>query len=144
MNLQRLFAAEVSDAGKIRMSDAARTEMDRYLSTLKGKLVEISVKESRRTRSNQQLRWYWGCVLALVSEHTGYTAEELHEYFKARFLPKHVALCDGNGVVIDDRVIGGSTGKLTTKEMGEYCEAIREFAASELNINIPDPREVAA
>jgi hypothetical protein len=104
-----------------------------------GKPVELTVRQKRNRRSDRQNAWYWGQVLHLIAEHTGHMPEELHEYCKARFIPKRLAICDGNGVVLDERVVGGSTGKLSTVEMADYCEAVRQWAAEDLNVVIPDP-----
>lgn len=106
---------------------------------LKNGDVILTLDKKRDKRSDRQNRWYWGQILGLISEHTGYEPEELHEYFKSRFLPKRIALADGNGEVVDDRVVGGSSAKLDIEGFGEYCEAIRKFAAEELDVVIPDP-----
>ncbi len=45
---------------------------------------------------------------------------------------------------VDEFVIGGSTTRMNKLEFGEYCEAIRQWAAMELGINIPDPGEYEA
>ena len=104
----------------------------------------VTIKRARATRSSQANRWYWGCVVGLVAEHTGYTAEEIHEIYKAKFLPKTLAFADGNGEVLGEFVIGGSTTRLNTVEFSEFCERIREWAADSLGVVIPDPQEVAA
>jgi hypothetical protein len=65
--------------------------------------------------------------------------DELHEWAKARFLPKHVALLDDNGTVVDDLIIGGTTTKLNRVQFYEFVEALRAFAAEKLDVNIPDP-----
>lgn len=104
-----------------------------------GKDIDLEIGPHKDSRSLRQNRWYWGQILGLISEHTGYEPEELHEYFKSRFLPKRVALADCNGVVVDDKVVGGSSAKLDIEAFGEYCESIRKFAAEELGVVIPDP-----
>ena len=101
--------------------------------------VTLTMKRKTRNRRLQQNRWYWGCVLALISETTGYEPEELHEFFKLKYFPKAVTLADGNGVICDEGVIGGTTTRLDTAEFGEYCERIRRFAAEHLSLDIPDP-----
>lgn len=106
-------------------------------------MLEVCVKRLRASRSIQQNRYYFGVVLVLISEHTGYSADELHDVLKAKFLPKHLAFSDGNGEVKDEFVIGGSTRKLNTVEFGEYMESIRRWAAEDLDVVIPDPREVS-
>jgi hypothetical protein len=134
-----LVLGVVTQEGTLRLDAENRRLLAGWLTTLRNVTVEVVVRKHKSTRSDLQNRWYWGQVMHLISEHTGHTPEEIHEYCKARFLPKHVALCDGNGVVIDDRVVGGSTTQLTTAEMADYCEAIRAFALESLGVAIPDP-----
>lgn len=102
--------------------------------------VTITVAAKRATRSALQNAWYWGQILRLLSEHTGYTVDELHEYCKQRFNPKRVSFCDANGEVKDEAAIGQSTARLNRIAFADYCEAIREWAAGEpLYVAIPDP-----
>lgn len=109
------------------------------LRLLAGDVARITIEKWRSTRSNQQNRWYWGVVLDALSEHTGYTPEECHDLCKRKFLPKTLALSDGNGVVVEELVIGGSTTKLNTQQMAQYCDDIRDWAASEFGLLIADP-----
>lgn len=101
--------------------------------------VLVTVERVRATRSDQQNRWYWGVILPALAEHTGYTVDELHEYCKQRFNAKRLCIVDGQGVVADEQTIGQSTAKLNKLTFGEYCEAIRQWAARDLEIEIPDP-----
>ena len=41
---------------------------------------------SGKQRSNQQSRYYWGIVVQILSEHTGFTKDEVHELLKRKFL----------------------------------------------------------
>ena len=101
--------------------------------------VIVTVECRHATRSLAQNAYLWGVCYALLAEHTGYTPDELHEWAKAKFLPKHLAFADGNGEVIDELVIGGSTRKLNKIQFGEFIDAIRQFAAEHLDVVIPDP-----
>lgn len=83
------------------------------------------------TRSLDQNAYYWGVVLTLIAEHTGYETDELHELFKQRFNPM---------TVLGD-TIGGSTKKLGTSGFSAYVERIRRFALTELQIDIPEPNQ---
>lgn len=77
-----------------------RRFFDQQVGALKdGWIVEVAVKRLRATRSIQQSRYYWGVVVELIAEHTGYTPEEIHEVLKAKFIPKHLALSDSNGEI---------------------------------------------
>lgn len=105
--------------------------------------LEVTVKRLRATRAIRANRYWWGCCVQLVSEHTGYTPEEIHEIAKQMFLPKTLALSDGNGEVKGEFVVGGSTRKLNTKEFSEFVERFKQWAAAELDIVIPDADQVA-
>jgi len=75
----------------------------------------------------------------LVSEHTGYTPDEVHELAKQMFIPKRLAVADGNGEIRGEYVIGGTTTTLNTIEFGEFVESFRRWAAQDLDVVIPDP-----
>ncbi len=104
-----------------------------------GAEVEIEVTIRRATRSLQQNAYFWGVVVQMISEHTGYAPDEVHEFLKMKFIPKKLAVCKGNGEIVDEFVVGGSTRKMNTVEFGEYVESIRQWAAESLDLYIPDP-----
>jgi hypothetical protein len=123
--------------GKLYLTD--RAAFDENLRTLKdGTSIELEVYQLRATRSHSQNKGYWGVIIEALSQHTGYAPEELHELMKAKFLPKTFGFAKANGDIVGEYVIGGSTRKLDTKEFGEYMERIKEWAASELDVYIPD------
>lgn len=105
-----------------------------------GTEVRVVVEKKTATRSLNQNAWYWGCIVELISEHTGYTADEIHDVLKAKFIPKRLAVADGNGEIKGEFVIGGTTTRLNTLEFGQYCESIRQWAAEDLGVVIPDPQ----
>lgn len=135
--MPRVYYAHIDEHGRIHMD--APEAFKRASMALAGKPVQVTLGPMSKRRTDRANRWYWGQILELMSVKTGHTPDELHEYCKARFIPKRLAICDGNGVVIDDRVIGGSTTKLNTADMANYCEEIRRFAAEDLGLVIPDP-----
>jgi hypothetical protein len=124
-------------AGRLEMRN--RKAVTEQLRRMRDCEVVITIEPRKAARSQPQNRWYWGCIIDLLSEHTGYSPEELHELLKAKFLPKKLAVCDGNGVIRGEFVIGGSTTKLNKNDFGEYCERIRQWAAETLDVVIPDP-----
>lgn len=105
--------------------------------------VEVEVTIRRSTRSQQQNRYWWGVCVELVSEHTGYSPDEVHEIAKQMFIPKRLAVCDGNGEVKGEFVVGGSTRGLNTVEFSEFVEAFKRWAAETLDLYIPDADECA-
>lgn len=99
----------------------------------------LTLSRKRATRSVQSNRYYWGVVVELLSDHTGYTPDEIHEVLKAKFIPKRLSVSDGNGEIKGEFVIGGTTTEMNKLEFGEFITRIREWAAEELHVVIPDP-----
>lgn len=126
-----IFLGQVN-SGKLLLDDKHR--FLNHLSSLEGKRVVITVAKETHKRSTNQNRWYWGCILKLIAEHTGEEPENLHEALKAHFAPKKV---------VGNLVVPSSSRYLNTIDFGEYCEKVRRWAAEELSINIPDPEEVS-
>lgn len=122
-----------------RLEIRNRTALAQALRGMKDGEVLVRIERLKATRSSRQNRYYWGVIVQLLAEHTGYTPDEMHEVLKAKFLPKRFAVTDGNGEIRDELVIGGSSAVLNTVEFGEYCEAIRGWAAETLDVVIPDP-----
>lgn len=107
-------------------------EAYKYIEGFEGKYVEVVVRKERSERSNNQNNYYWGVVLQLLSDHTGYTTDEMHEICKHQFLIVHGQF---------DYV--KSTTKLNTVEFEKYLDDIKNWAAV-LGVNIPNPNECEA
>lgn len=126
--------------GKLHLRN--RRDFDQAIAQFReGAEVEIEVTIRRAARSIKANAWYWGGIIHAISEFTGYTPDEVHEWAKAKFIPKKLAICNGNGEVVDEYVLGGSTRKMNTVEFSEYCESIRRWAAETLDLYIEDPGE---
>jgi hypothetical protein len=124
----------IVENGKLKLS--SMDKFNSYLNTLKGGVL-LTVKKEKSQRSIQQNKYYWGVVIKLLCEEIGLDEDELHEILKYKFLKEHV----GNKVLGEVDFVR-STTNLTTKEMEEYLEKIRIWAAQFLNTNIPLPNEV--
>lgn len=96
----------------------------------------------RQGRSGQQNRYYWGVVIELLSEHTGFDREEMHEVLKHKFLRKTVWIHKKDGVE-EQSVITKTTTSLTTKMFEEYLSQIRQWASADLGLFLPEPNEVS-
>lgn len=105
-----------------------------HLAQFEGGEVDVIVEKPRKERSLPQNRFYFGVVLEIIHEETGWEKEDIHEYFKIKFLREPL---NDQGMF---RV--KSTTELTTIEMEEYIEKIRREVAMELAIEIPLPHEV--
>ncbi|MCX6553148.1 MAG: recombination protein NinB [Acidobacteria bacterium] len=136
------FSATVDAGGRLQFDN--RAAFASYVSTLAGKRVVLSVTAEKRHRSLRQNAYWWGVCVHLVSEHTGYEPEEVHDLAKKMFIPKRVTVRGKNGRLRGRFTIGGSTTKLKSDEMTEFIERFRRWAAQDLGVVIPDPGEVAA
>ena len=123
--------------GKLRVRNWNR--ISQQLARSKDGEYVIRIERQHAHRSQRANRYWWGVCVHLVSEHTGYDPDEVHQLAKQMFLPKTLALADGNGEVVGEYVLGGSTTKLNTVEFGEFIERFRRWAAETLNVVIPDP-----
>lgn len=102
-------------------------------------ILEVSIRRLRAARSQQQNAYWWGVCMALASEQTGYSPEEMHEIAKQLFLPKKLAVADGNGEIVGEFVMGGTTRTLNTAEFSEFTERFKRWCAETLDLVIPDP-----
>lgn len=118
--------------GKLNILDKDLFEM--FLVTLPDR-VQVIVQRHRKQRSGQQNKYLWGCVYPMISEHTGYSIDEVHDICKLKFNKKVVS------VGKDEITIGVSTATLTTVDFKEYISKIVIWASQELSIYIPEPSQ---
>lgn len=123
--------------GKVTIRDRAAFEA--ALSSMTDGEVFVRVERQRATRSLKQNAFYWGVLVHGLSEHTGYSPDEMHEFVKMKFIPKRLAVSKGNGEIVDELVIGGTTTKLDTIDFQDYCAEIQRWAAEDLDLVLEDP-----
>ena len=83
-------------------------------------------------RSNPQNRYYWGVCVEIISDHTGFTPEEIHEVLKHKFLTPKERM---------GQQIYPNTTQLDTREFNLYIEKIQRWASESLGLVIPDPNQ---
>lgn len=128
--------AEVT-GGLLKLAD--RVRFQQQLSRMRDGQVQVRVEYLQVARSVEANRYWWGVCIQLVSEHTGYDPEEVHALAKQLFLPRLLSVQAGNGTLVGDVVIGGSTTRLDGKAFWEFVERFRRWAAETLDVVIPDP-----
>jgi len=105
-----------------------------YISRLEGREVTVSVQKYQKNRSLPQNSFYWGVIIEIIANHCGYFPDEMHEALKEKFLSYGM---DSHGL----KKIK-STATLTTDEFINYTNRIVIWAAAELGVYIPDPRQI--
>lgn len=123
---------EIRD-GKLQGREWLWSSLKRFFQTLKsdGKYVWPMPEKEKKNRSGQQNKYYWGVICKLVSDHTGYTPDEMHQIMADNFLSYEK---DGKRFTL-------STTKLKTAEFEAYMEDCRRWAAMELQVYVPLPNE---
>lgn len=93
-------------------------------------VLTVKIEKRKRDRTLEQNSLYWA-ILSVIAEETGHTENELHEIFKAKYLPPKFVAYNGQ-----EYMLAPSTTGLSTKEMTTYIDRII-LEANELNIIIP-------
>lgn len=127
--------------GKLRINN--RADFDTAIHNIGELEVTLTLEKRSKKRSNPQNSYLWAVVYACARKgfmDIGYvlTLEEVHEFFKAKFLISDIVHPD-KGEVLGNRI--KSTTELETFEFGEYFEAIIRWCAEYLSIEIPYPNE---
>ncbi len=121
----------VSAHAKVLFADPVR--FSAHLRSMEGAEVEVIVRKPRKSRSDQQNRYYWGVVVAILADHCGYDKpEEMHDALRIKFLTIHQ---DGPLPTVR------STTDLSTVEFEHYMLQCRKLGA-EMGCQIPEPNEV--
>ena len=121
--------------GNIVLDYNDKIKQQKWLQSLNGKRIEMIIKPFRAKRTIPQNAYYWGVVLKTISKETGYTSEELHEFFKRIFLKKEIVI---GGKVYETSI---STRKLKKDQFSEYIEKIKGFVFLRLDLVIPEAGE---
>lgn len=125
----------------LRNPDLKRRACDKINACEDGK-YRVIIEPHVSKRSLNQLAYLWGVVYERIRTHLAesgltdeiYPAEVLHEYFKSRFLPTRVI-----EIGKDQRIVSGTTTKLSVVEMRDFIEQIIHYAADKWQVYIPAP-----
>lgn len=124
--------------GEIRLG---RSVTDRAKRIKQDCEISITIEKLHATRSLLQNALWWAAVVTPIADHTGYTKDEVHELLKMILLPKHRALCDQNGEIVGEYVVGGSTTKLNKVQFGELIESAIKWAGETLGLVLEMPED---
>ena len=106
--------------------------------------MEINIKphKSSRSLSQNNLYWKWLDLIRLhIADSTGkiFSAEELAEWFKGKFLPARIIELDGEAIPYRR-----TTTKLNTADMAAYLDSIDRYCVQSLGLYLPQPGQEAA
>jgi hypothetical protein len=123
----------------IHHNDAIRRENARqYIDGLDpNRKWRIEIAEYRQRRSLDQNAYIHAVPLKIISEHTGYSMDEIKEYLCGEFTGWEEHEVFGKKKV-RPRL---TTSQMNTKQMTDFIEWMQWFASSTLNLRIPSPNE---
>ena len=95
--------------------------------------LEVIVRPYRKRRSTAQNARYWA-ILQHISQRTGYSVNELHEYCKVEFIGADRYELQGRVIEVPR-----STKDLNTADFADYCNRVEEWAARTFGVSFgPD------
>jgi hypothetical protein len=129
-----------------------RRELELATTVLAGLDKDVPWKvtaEPLKSRSASQNAYLWAVPYKVISDHTGYEVEEVHDYMLGRHFgwkDKRVPKTPRNPTGVESVPVRTTTtdehGKrsvLSPEKFSEYVEFIQRFAAMKLSLVIPDP-----
>ena len=109
-----------------------------YVNDLAKLSKKVEIKEYRTKRTNLQNRYYFA-ILNFIAAETGNLKDDLHEYFKIKFLNgRHQEIKLKDEIDFYQKF---STTELDTKQFTDYIERISIFMA-DFGITIPRPDDL--
>ncbi len=110
-------------------------QIEKYCKPGNSYVLELSKSKSKRSLS--QNKYYWGVVITIFSQASGYTSNEAHQYLAGLHLSYIKEREDQPSLTFVK-----STTELNTLEFEQYLEQCRLFMWHELNIKVPLPNEI--
>jgi hypothetical protein len=80
--------------------------------------------------------WMW---FACIAQDTGQSIDSIHDYYAYKFLPRYITDLETSEQVR----VAGHTSTLTTEAFTEFLNQVQADAATELNITLPTPDDLA-
>lgn len=102
-----------------------------------GMEVIVQKHKSKRSLSQNALHWKRLDIIRMhIADSTGrvFSAEELHDFFKRKFLPVRLVEIDG-----DVEKVTQTTTDKDTKQMTEFMDAIDRYCIERLSLYLPVP-----
>lgn len=135
MSLTPIFTGRVLK-GALLVLDRPR-DYGRHVRSLAGEYVELVLRKQRTQRSYDQLRYWFGVPMALLSDHTGYTKMQMH----------YLCLAICFGVVADAQTgreipVVPASRHLTVAQFSTLIEWCPSWAMETYQVSVPLPNEV--
>lgn len=104
------------------------------LKQFEGKEIVLTIERKKKKRSNQQNRYWWACI-TILSNHIGYSKEEMHEICRMKFL-KREKVDENTGEIFPYLI---SSTALTTTAFSEMTNDLIQWSAEVFQVVLPLP-----
>jgi hypothetical protein len=113
------------------------------IQSFEGKEISITIEKAKKQRSNQQNRFYYGCILPIVKsclKEAGHILndESVHDLIKLKFLKETLFINEATGEVVE-RI--KSTTELSTSQFMDFLAEINNFTQEYFNVTLPSPND---
>jgi hypothetical protein len=113
------------------------------IATFEGKQIVIKIEKSKKKRSTQQNRFYYGVIIPIVQnclKDAGHimTSESTHDLIKLKFLKEVLFVNEETGEVIE-RI--KSTTELSTSQFMDLLAEINNFTFEYFGVSLPSPND---
>ncbi len=122
-----------------------RTLLKQAIESFEGKTIVITIEKAKKTRSNQQNRFYWGVVIPIIQQGlkdaTGeFRGSESIHYgiLLPLFAPTNEIVNTDTGQVLTEKI---SSSEMTTSQFMDFVAYVQQWAAEFLGVDIPNPNE---
>lgn len=137
--MAKTLTFKVLDTGKL--PQGIRETLAALFPVYAGKVIKLSISESKKYRSNPQNRFWFGAMIPAIKEWFmehghNFSAEEIHEYMVKRVW-KHTQIVLIENEPYERRL---SSADLSTIEWEKYMDITRHWGA-ERGLILPFPHE---
>ena len=133
MDYQFTFWDKINENGEMGKPISFRNELKYFA----GKDVEITVRQKRAKRSDDQHRLYRG-YLRLLSEYTGFSVDELHSVIGLKF--RLVERADEKTGEVFQYI--RSTTQMNRLEFADHITEIQRWCEDTFHFRLPNPGEL--
>ena len=105
--------------------------------------VVLTIDKVKKKRSNNQNRFYWGCLIPLMQQGAKdiwgetWSIDKAHQHLSKKFV-FHESVNQKNGVITQTHK---STTELTTTDWEVYVTEIRIYLLEDFDIDAPEPNQ---
>ena len=114
------------------------------IESFEGKEIVLKIERVTKQRSNQQNNFYWGVIVTItkqaILEYWGevWSEKEIHTYLLQNVPTYRQVVNIKTGEVSE---VLKSSSQMTTTEMCDWWERIRQYMAVNFHVQIPEPNE---